>query len=82
MLGYHNRPEETREALRDGWYHSGDLGRLDRHGQLAITGRLKDLIIRGGENIAPAEIERVAIEHLHPATPHGFDAADDAVGGM
>jgi long-chain acyl-CoA synthetase len=62
MLGYHNRPEETAATLRDGWYRSGDLGRLDRHGNLSITGRLKDIIIRGGENIAPAEIESVVIE--------------------
>jgi long-chain acyl-CoA synthetase len=62
MLGYHNRPAETAATLRDGWYRSGDLGRLDRHGNLSITGRLKDIIIRGGENIAPAEIESVVIE--------------------
>ncbi|MFN8202661.1 MAG: class I adenylate-forming enzyme family protein [Solirubrobacteraceae bacterium] len=62
MLGYHNRPEETAAALRDGWYRTGDLGRLDRHGNLSITGRLKDIIIRGGENIAPAEIETVVME--------------------
>jgi long-chain acyl-CoA synthetase len=63
MLGYHDRPRETADALRDGWYHTGDLGRLDAHGHLSITGRLKDIIIRGGENIAPAEIESVVIEH-------------------
>jgi long-chain acyl-CoA synthetase len=63
MLGYHNRPEETAATLRDGWYHTGDLGRLDGHGNLSITGRLKDIIIRGGENIAPAEIEVVVLEH-------------------
>jgi rifamycin polyketide synthase module 1/2/3 len=63
MLGYHERPRETADALRDGWYHTGDLGRLDAHGHLSITGRLKDIIIRGGENIAPAEIETVVIEH-------------------
>jgi rifamycin polyketide synthase module 1/2/3 len=62
MLGYHDRPQETAATLRDGWYRSGDLGRLDRHGNLSITGRLKDIIIRGGENIAPAEIESVVIE--------------------
>jgi long-chain acyl-CoA synthetase len=63
MLGYHNRPDETAATLRDGWYHTGDLGRLDGHGNLSITGRLKDIIIRGGENIAPAEIEVVVLEH-------------------
>jgi long-chain acyl-CoA synthetase len=59
MPGYHNKPEETRNALRGGWYHTGDLARSDDNGFLTITGRLKELIIRGGQNIAPAEIEEV-----------------------
>jgi acyl-CoA synthetase (AMP-forming)/AMP-acid ligase II len=59
MPGYHNKPEETRSALRDGWYHTGDLAKSDENGFLTITGRLKELIIRGGQNIAPAEIEEV-----------------------
>lgn len=63
MLGYHNRPEETEEVLRGGWYHTGDLARSDEHGYLRITGRIKELIIRGGENIAPAEIEEVVMQH-------------------
>jgi acyl-CoA synthetase (AMP-forming)/AMP-acid ligase II len=57
MPGYHNKPEETAKALRNGWYHTGDLARADENGFLTITGRLKELIIRGGQNIAPAEIE-------------------------
>jgi len=57
MPGYHNKPEETRNALRDGWYHTGDLAKRDENGFVTITGRLKELIIRGGQNIAPAEIE-------------------------
>jgi acyl-CoA synthetase (AMP-forming)/AMP-acid ligase II len=60
MPGYHNKPEETRTALRDGWYHTGDLAKSDDDGFITITGRLKELIIRGGQNIAPAEIEEVA----------------------
>ena len=59
MIGYHNKPQETAAALRDGWYHTGDLARSDENGFLTITGRLKELIIRGGQNIAPAEIEEV-----------------------
>jgi len=59
MPGYHNKPEETRTALRAGWYHTGDLAKCDENGFLTITGRLKELIIRGGQNIAPAEIEEV-----------------------
>lgn len=60
MLGYLNKPEETAKAIRDGWYHTGDLARSDANGYLTITGRLKELIIRGGQNIAPAEIEEAA----------------------
>jgi acyl-CoA synthetase (AMP-forming)/AMP-acid ligase II len=59
MPGYHNKPDETANALRAGWYHTGDLARSDENGFLTITGRLKELIIRGGQNIAPAEIEEV-----------------------
>jgi long-chain acyl-CoA synthetase len=59
MLGYHNKPAETEAALRDGWYRTGDLAKSDQNGFLTITGRLKELIIRGGQNIAPAEIEEV-----------------------
>ena len=64
MQGYHNKPAETAGALRKGWYHTGDLAKSDPNGYLTITGRIKELIIRGGQNIAPAEIEEVAI--LHP----------------
>jgi long-chain acyl-CoA synthetase len=65
MKGYHNKPEETAAALRKGWYHTGDLARSDPSGYLTITGRIKELIIRGGQNIAPAEIEEVVLRHPH-----------------
>jgi acyl-CoA synthetase (AMP-forming)/AMP-acid ligase II len=65
MLGYHNKPDETAAALRDGWYHTGDLAKSDENGFLTITGRLKELIIRGGQNIAPAEIEEIVAGHEH-----------------
>ncbi|MHA6622692.1 class I adenylate-forming enzyme family protein [Pseudonocardia sp. DLS-67] len=55
--GYHNLPEATAAVLVDGWYRTGDLGRRDEHGFLRISGRTKELIIRGGENIYPAEVE-------------------------
>jgi long-chain acyl-CoA synthetase len=63
MQGYHNKPSETASALKRGWYHTGDLAKSDPNGYLTITGRIKELIIRGGQNIAPAEIEEVAIRH-------------------
>ncbi|MET8779112.1 class I adenylate-forming enzyme family protein [Nocardia sp. NPDC004654] len=58
-LGYYNLPDATAAAFVDGWYRTGDLARRDRHGFLTISGRIKELIIRGGENIYPAEIENV-----------------------
>ncbi|AYN38263.1 acyltransferase domain-containing protein [Streptomyces dangxiongensis] len=59
MVGYHNSPEATRAALRDGWFRTGDLARRDAAGYFTVCGRLKDLIIRGGENIHPDEVEAV-----------------------
>jgi acyl-CoA synthetase (AMP-forming)/AMP-acid ligase II len=65
MKGYHNRPQESREAFTaDGWFRTGDLGRLDADGYLRISGRLKELIIRGGEKVMPREVEDVL--SLHP----------------
>ena len=63
MLGYFNMPDETaRTLLPDGWLRSGDLGTMDARGFLRITGRIKDMIIRGGENIYPREIELLLAE--------------------
>ncbi|WP_211240667.1 type I polyketide synthase [Hamadaea tsunoensis] len=59
MAGYHNQPEATVVALAGGWYHTGDLARRDEAGYFRITGRIKELIIRGGENIHPGEVEEV-----------------------
>jgi long-chain acyl-CoA synthetase len=65
MQGYHNRPDETEQVLRGGWLHTGDVGYLDDDGYLFVVDRKKDMIIRGGENIYPAELE--AVLHEHPA---------------
>jgi acyl-CoA synthetase (AMP-forming)/AMP-acid ligase II len=63
MQGYWHKPEETEKALRNGVYHSGDLGFLDERGDLYIRGRRNELILRGGANVYPAEVERVLQEH-------------------
>ena len=63
MLDYYKDAENTAEALdADGWLHTGDLGSFDKNGYLKISGRIKDIIIRGGENISPSEIEEVIVE--------------------
>lgn len=64
MLGYNDNPDATKAAIDDeGWLHTGDLGRMDARGYLNITGRVKEMIIRGGENLFPAEIENALLEH-------------------
>ena len=63
MLGYLGLPKETAEAISDGWLRTGDLGYLDQDGYLFLTDRKKDLIIRGGENISPREVEDVLYSH-------------------
>jgi long-chain acyl-CoA synthetase len=65
MRGYHNCPQETEQIMQGGWLHTGDIGYLDEDGYLFVVDRKKDMIIRGGENIFPAELE--AILHTHPA---------------
>ena len=64
MIGYNDNPQATAAAIdADGWLHTGDLGTMDERGFVSITGRVKDMIIRGGENLFPAEIEAVILEH-------------------
>ena len=63
MTGYWNRPEETAEALRGGWMHTGDVGRMDGDGYIHIVDRLKDMIITGGENVYSVEVEAALAEH-------------------
>lgn len=63
MKGYFNQPEETETAMRNGWFHSGDVGRFDEEGYLYIVDRIKDIIITGGENVFPKEVEEVLYAH-------------------
>ncbi len=64
MKGYYNNPEATAEAIdEDDWLHTGDLGTMDENGYVRVTGRLKDMIIRGGENVYPREIEEFLYQH-------------------
>jgi acyl-CoA synthetase (AMP-forming)/AMP-acid ligase II len=74
MRGYWNLPEATTEALRGGWLHTGDAGRMDADGYVYIEDRVKDMIVSGGENIYPREVENVLF--AHPAV------ADAAVIGV
>lgn len=63
MIGYWNRPEATEEALRGGWFHTGDIGLRDEQGYLHVTDRRNDMIVSGGENVYPREVETVLVEH-------------------
>ncbi|SHN48157.1 class I adenylate-forming enzyme family protein [Cryptosporangium aurantiacum] len=63
MLGYWNDPELTAQTVRDGWLHTGDVGRLDEDGFLYVVDRMKDLIIRGGFNVFPRDVEDILLQH-------------------
>ena len=63
MVGYWKRPEDTAEAIVDGWLHTGDVGIMDEDGCVTIVDRVKDMLISGGENVYPAEIENVLLGH-------------------
>jgi acyl-CoA synthetase (AMP-forming)/AMP-acid ligase II len=64
MLGYWNKPEETANALRDGWVYTGDAGYLDEDGYLFIVDRVKDMVVTGGENVFTTEVENAVISHV------------------
>jgi fatty-acyl-CoA synthase len=81
MLGYWDDPAKTGEAIdADGWMHSGDLATMDAQGYVRITGRIKDMIIRGGENIYPREIEEFLLTHPHVADAQVFGVSDEKYG--
>lgn len=81
MLGYWEDEAKTKEAInKRGWMQTGDLGIMDEEGYLKITGRLKDLIIRGGENISPAEIEQHFLKHPNIRDAQAVGVKDPKMG--
>ena len=80
MKGYLNNPEATAEAIRGGWFHTGDIGHFDEDGYLFIVDRLKDMIIRGGFNVYPRELEEVLITHPDVSLVAVVGVPDDEYG--
>ena len=80
MKGYWNKPEATAEVLQDGWFHTGDIGKLDALGFLIILDRAKDIVIRGGENIGCAEVEYAMSEHPAVAEASVYGIPDTRLG--
>mmetsp|Transcript_11899 Transcript_11899/g.21764 ORF Transcript_11899/g.21764 Transcript_11899/m.21764 type:complete len:517 (-) Transcript_11899:46-1596(-) len=78
--GYHNRPEANKEAFAYGWFHTGDQGKLDSDGYLTLTGRLKELINRGGEKISPLEVDAALLACTAVAEAVAFAAPDQKYG--
>ncbi|GAA7770091.1 MAG: AMP-binding protein [Burkholderiaceae bacterium] len=80
MLGYWDDEERTREAIRDGWMHTGDLATIDEEGYCNIVGRVKDMLIRGGENVYPREIEEFLFRHPKVQSVQVFGVPDEKYG--
>jgi 2-furoate---CoA ligase len=78
--GYWNRPDADERAIRDGWYHTGDVGRLDDDGELWLEGRLDDMIVSGGENVHPLEVEDVLARHPGVREVAVIGAPDERLG--
>ncbi|MBC8243922.1 MAG: long-chain fatty acid--CoA ligase [Verrucomicrobia bacterium] len=80
MKGYYNRPEATAEVMTNGWFHTGDLGRMDEDGDLFVVDRKKDMIIRGGFNVYPREVEEVLYRHPAVAECAVLGVPDEKLG--
>ena len=80
MEGYYKRPDLTAQALRDGWMYSGDVGYLDGDGYLFLVDRKKDMLISGGVNVYPHDIEEVIVRHPHVLEAAVFGVPDDRWG--
>ncbi len=80
IKGYLNRPEATAEAIVDGWFHTGDIARIDEDGFVFIVDRVKDMVLRGGENVYCSEVESAIYEHPDVAEAAVFGVPDDRLG--
>jgi long-chain acyl-CoA synthetase len=80
MKGYYRRPEETAAALKGGWFHTGDIGIIDADGYVSIVDRKKDMILRGGMNVYPREIEELLITHPAVSLAAGIGVPDERLG--
>jgi long-chain acyl-CoA synthetase len=80
MKGYYKRPEATEKAFTNGWFHTGDIGTMDDEGYLSIVDRMKDMILRGGYNIYPRELEEVIITHPAISLCAVIGVPDDRMG--
>jgi len=80
MSHYWNDEEKTAETIKKGWLHSGDLGTMDEHGYVRITGRIKDMVIRGGENVYPREVEEFLYTHPKISEAQVFGVPDKKMG--
>jgi len=80
MKGYYKRPEDTAEVMRNGWFHTGDIGTLDADGYLSIVDRMKDMILRGGFSVYPRELEEVMLTHPSVSMVAVVGVADERLG--
>lgn len=80
VKGYLNRPEATAEAIQKGWFHTGDIGRIDEDGFIYIVDRAKDMVLRGGENVYCAEVENAMFKHDAVAECAAFGVPDERLG--
>ena len=80
IKGYLNRPEATAEAIRDGWFDTGDIARLDDDGFVFIVDRAKDMVLRGGENVYCSEVETAIYQHDDVAEAAVFGIPDERLG--
>jgi long-chain acyl-CoA synthetase len=80
MKGYYKRPDATAEAMRNGWFHTGDVGIVDSDGYLSIVDRKKDMILRGGFNVYPRELEELLMTHPAVSLVAVVGVADERLG--